>query len=571
MRHCNHLSWLLWVSSSHCIIKFQRDLTDIWKEKFTRKLCIISRNYFSDSSYWRSRHRSRPKVMVACSHFATERNQRVYAFSESGRTQNNIPDTIFALSTPPGRAALAVVRISGAHCLQLLKRLCNSSDSLELVPRKLIRTRIVDPYTGAHLDDAMFTYFRSPKSYTGEDMIEFYLHGSPAVVASVLKVLEDTQLARLAQPGEFTRRAFENGKMDLVKIEALADLIHSETTLQVQQALKNLDGALSNQLYAWRDQLMTTLAHLEGLLDYGEEAELPDDIFEKAFSSCEKIKLEIRQAVEGTSIGEMVHDGIKVAILGSPNAGKSTLLNILAGRDVAIVTNIPGTTRDIVQVSLQLNGVKVICSDTAGIREDKDVNIVEREGIRRALEKASDANIKIIVQDAQHCSNELLEKYPSLLDENVIFVLNKWDLIEHNASEFRQLEQIFQDQHSWLNSLLKRNIPVLKISCMTGSGIPHLIETLQSFISKWFEKVHFQDERNETAVELLITRQRHRNCLKEALAAIERFGEFQKTPASIVLAAEELRQAMNEIGKITGHVATEQLLDVIFRDFCIGK
>ncbi|GJD06121.1 tRNA modification GTPase MnmE [Galdieria sulphuraria] len=511
-------------------------------------------------------------MMPPCSHFDSEKNHRACASSESRRrAQNNIQDTIFALSTPPGRAALAVVRVSGALSLQLLERLSKSTESFDFVPRKLIRKRIVDPFTGAHLDDAMITYFRSPNSYTGEDMVELYLHGSPAIVASVLKVLEDTQLARLAQPGEFTRRAFENGKMDLVKIEALADLIHSETTLQVQQALKNLDGALSNRLYAWRDQLMKTLAHLEGLLDYGEEAELPDDIFEKAFPSCEKIKIEIRRAIEGKSIGEMVHDGIKVAIIGSPNAGKSSLLNILAGRDIAIVTSIPGTTRDIVQVPLQLNGVKVVCSDTAGIREDEDVDIVEREGIRRALEKASDANIKIIVQDANQCSDNFLERYPDLLDENVIFVLNKWDLIEHNGLEFRRLEQIFKDEHSWLNSLLKRNIPVLKISCMTGDGIPHLIETLHSFISKWFETVDFQDDRNETAIELLITRQRHRNCLKEALAALERFGEFPKTPASIVLAVEELRQAMNEIGKITGHVETEQLLDVIFRDFCIGK
>jgi len=352
MRYSKQL-WPLWVLSSCCSLS-RRDLI-CHRDQYLKRLSVIRRNYIL--APWKRKRRLLSRDLLPTCHLNTGRKESVQVCNE--KSNADIPETIFALSTPPGRAALAVIRVSGTQSLPLLRRLSKSNETIDFSPRKLIRRRIVDPCTGAHLDDAMVTYFRSPKSYTGEDMLELYLHGSPAVVSSVFKALEDSKLARLAQPGEFTRRAFENGKMDLVKVEALADLIHSETPLQVQQALKNLDGALSKRLYAWREKLMTALAHLEALLDYGEEAEIPDNIFERAFSSCEQMKAEIRQVVEGKSIGEMVRDGIQVAIIGSPNAGKSSLLNTLAGRDVAIVTSIPGTTRDIVQVPLQLNGVKV--------------------------------------------------------------------------------------------------------------------------------------------------------------------------------------------------------------------
>eukprot|EP00871_Galdieria_phlegrea_P006042 jgi/Galph1/925/GphlegSOOS_G5696.1 len=441
---------------------------------------------------------------------------------------------------------MAVVRISGSNVLNLLQ-LLTQNKSVHPTPRHLTRVRLVDPISGLQLDDAMVVYFSAPNSYTGEDMAELYLHGSPAIVTCVLNALQNTQLGRLAESGEFTRRAFKNGKMDLVKVEAVADLIHSETTLQIQQALKNLNGALSQRLTEWRTEMMSCLAHLEALLDYGEEAELPDTIFERTLRPCEEIRKEILRTLASKHIGEMVREGVKVAIIGAPNAGKSSLLNVLA-------------------VPLILNGVKVICSDTAGIRKGSEIDLVEKEGIRRALQRARDADIRILVHDVSNESLYPQEDMTDLMDANSLLVLNKWDLVQDIRNDKNGSTN--ERQTIPLCILPKKDIPVVKISCLSREGIPMLIDELSSIVSKLVEDAQ---RVQETSMELLITREHHRSCLKEAAEALERFGSYGIHTETLVLAVEELRLAVNAIGRITGHVETEELLDIIFRDFCIGK
>ncbi len=432
-------------------------------------------------------------------------------------------DTIFALSTPPGIGALAIVRLSGPHALAALQALSKQKD---FTPRMATRTALTD---GAKLlDDAIVTYFPAPHSFTGEDIMELTLHGGRAVVQGVLSALGSIEGLRLAAPGEFTRRAFENGKLDLTQAEAVADLIHAETSLQRDQAMQQLGGALSGLYSGWAAALTKILAYGEAEIDFPDE-DLPDDISARLRPEIERLITEIQNHLSDNHRGERLRDGVQIAIVGAPNAGKSTLLNALAQRDAAIVTDIAGTTRDAIEVHLDLSGYPVTLIDTAGLRETSDV--VEAEGIRRARERAAHADLKLCLFDAAAAQRDAATE--KLIDEDTIIVMTKTDSAMPTTDGIR-------------------------ISAQTGEGI----NVLLAEITHRLEDI-FYSQRNAPS----LTRVRHREALQESITALQR-----ATHAALPeLIAEDLRLALRAIGRITGRVDVEDLLDKIFKDFCIGK
>ena len=435
-------------------------------------------------------------------------------------------ETIFALSTAPGIGALAIVRLSGPQSLAALQTLSGHTD---FTPRHATRVLLKD--SGQLLDDGIAIYFAAPNSFTGEDSVEITLHGGRATVQGVLTTLGHMKGLRMAEPGEFTRRAFENNKLDLTQAEAIADLIHAETTLQRQQALSQLSGTLRDLYHGWAERLANLLAHAEADIDFPDE-DLPGGIAESLRPRIAELIKELREHLSDNHRGERLRDGIQIAIVGAPNAGKSTLLNRLAQRDVAIVTDIAGTTRDVLEVHLDLSGYPVMLLDTAGLRET--VEPIEREGIRRASMRAAEADLKLCLFDAGASRDAATEK---LVDENAIVVVTKIDItpLPCVAGE--------------------RN---LSISAETGEGI----EGLLTEITQRLENIFYQARDVPS-----LTRARHRAALEEAVAALQR-AEMAELPE---LLAEDLRLAMRALGRITGRVDIEELLDKIFSEFCIGK
>jgi tRNA modification GTPase len=396
-------------------------------------------------------------------------------------------------------------------------------------PRRAERRRLVDPKTGEQLDDGLVLWFPGPNSATGEDVAEFHLHGSRAVLAAVMGALGRAGL-RLAEPGEFTRRAFLNGKLDLLQAEAIADLAAAETEAQRRQALRQLDGALGSLYRGWSDRLTRILAHLEAAIDFPDE-DLPSEIEDRILAETEGLTAEIERHLADGHRGERLRDGIMVAILGPSNAGKSSLLNRIARRDAAITSPLPGTTRDIVEVAIDLESYPVIFADTAGLRDSDDV--VEQEGLRRARRRAEEAEIRLFVFDAQ-CRDDarVAAAWPG---PDTILVANKIDLVAVRG-----------DVPS----------PALEISALTGEGIDALLSELGRRVAESY--------RIEAPV---LTRVRHRQALEEAALSLKRaVSAFLPE-----LRAEDLRLALRSLGRITGAVDVEDLLDVIFRDFCIGK
>lgn len=431
--------------------------------------------------------------------------------------------TIFALSTAPGIGAIALVRLSGPRALAALEQLSGRKD---FTPR--LATRVELKSTQAEiLDDAMATYFAAPNSFTGEDVVELGLHGGRAVVQGVLSALGKIDGLRLAEPGEFTRRAFENNKLDLTQAEAVTDLIHAETSLQRAQALSQLGGALSGLYHGWAERLTKLLAYAEAEIDFPDE-DLPDDINMRLLPDIQNLIAEFEDHLNDAHRGERLRDGVQIAIIGAPNAGKSTLLNALAQRDVVIVTDIAGTTRDVIEVHLDLGGYPVTLLDTAGLRETDDK--IEAEGIRRARERARNADLKLCLFDSRKEPDAATH---ALVDEDTIVVLTK-------------------------NDLAQSGIKGIDIAAATGKGIDQLLAE----ITKRLEKI-FHTARDTPS----LTRARHREAIIEALASLQR----ATIAPSAELIAEDLRLALRGIGRITGRVDVEDLLDKIFRDFCIGK
>lgn len=444
-------------------------------------------------------------------------------------------DTIFAPATAPGRAGVAVIRVSGPKAGKALSRLGGQ----EPESRKLTRVKILDPATEDVLDDALVAWFPSPHSFTGEDVLELHVHGGRAVLDGVLGALNSIGGLRPAEPGEFTRRAFEAGKLDLTQAEALADLVDADTRAQARQALKQMGGALKSRYEDWRVRLIQSLAHLEAVIDFPDEG-LPEETAKVLWDSVAALDAEIVDHLADDGRGERLRDGVHVAIVGPPNAGKSSLLNMLAKRDAAIVSETAGTTRDVIDVHLDLGGYPVMIADTAGLRDTDDA--IEDEGVRRARQRADQADLVIALFDgAVYPQRDPTTE--ALIDEHTLVVINKADLLDQAR------EQELNVEDGWSATYF--------VSVKTGFGLDHLISEVTERVGKLCDG----------GTDAPLTRARHRAALTECRDAIARAQQITLPE----LAAEDLRLAMRALGRITGHVDVEDLLDVIFSDFCIGK
>jgi tRNA modification GTPase len=457
--------------------------------------------------------------------FSGDLKNRQKSFEESGVAQ---PQTIFALSTVTGRAALAVVRVSGAACDAVLAAL--GIDKVPTLRQAAVR-KIYHPDTGALLDEALVLRFAAPHSYTGEDMAELHVHGGLAVTQSVLAALGSLTtrgLCRAAEAGEFTRRAVGNGKMDLTRAEAIADLIDAEGGAQQAQALKQMQGALRDLFEDWRERLKTMLAHLEADLEFADE-ELPGGLGQSVLAALPDLRTAMQAQLDDRR-GVSLRDGLRIALLGPPNAGKSSILNMLAGREAAIVSARAGTTRDVIEVAMLLSGVPVTLVDTAGLREAGDD--IEREGVRRARAQAERADINILVAsiDTQN------------LDAHIGVDL-RVDLRLANKADLGLPEGVFD----------------LTFSAHDEAAAQPLLRALGDLVTA----------RAGQSEAPLLTRERHRQVLGEAVAHLTRAEAAGM--AGLELVAEDLRLAQRVLGRVTGAVDVEQLLDIVFADFCIGK
>ena len=440
--------------------------------------------------------------------------------------------TIFALATAPGRAGVAVVRVSGPASGDALAALTGKPLP---APRMATLVRLRDPRTGEALDDALVLRFTTPRSFTGEDVVELHLHGGRAVVAGVVEALSALPGLRVAEPGEFTRRAFENGKLDLTEAEAVADLVDAETSAQRRQALRQMEGALGKLYDGWRERLTRSLAHIEADIDFPDE-DLPSGVSDAARPVLNALAADIDAHLDDRGRGERLREGLHIAIVGAPNTGKSSLLNALARREAAIVSARAGTTRDVIEVHLDLGGYPVVLADTAGLREAA-ADEVEEEGIRRALDRAARADVKAAVFDATALP-ALDPATVALVDGDTVVVLNKTDLADAPIPTVGGQDAV-------------------AVSARTGSGLAELERRLTAFTA----------DRLAGSGAPALTRARHRSALEECRDALRR----ALTAPLPELMAEDVRLASRALGRITGRVDVEDLLDVIFRDFCIGK
>ena len=449
-------------------------------------------------------------------------------------------DTIFALSSGRPPAAIAVVRISGPRARVALEQLIGRVPQ----PRHASLARVRDPKTGAIIDQALALWFPAPNSETGEDMAELQVHGGRAVIAAVLAALAKVAGLRHAEAGEFTRRAFENGRMDLTAVEGLADLVAAETEAQRRQAYQHLKGLLGDRAETWRQRLIEALALVEAGIDFSDEDDVPKDMMARSLELIRPLAEEISKA--GTGQGERLREGLRVAIAGPPNAGKSTLFNRLARREAAIVSPFPGTTRDVLELHLDLGGYPVTVLDTAGIRETNDP--VEREGVRRASEQAAGANLVLWVVDAaaSECQTLRLPAINVASESAAWLVVNKMDLVPEETQ--RRIESRFDTKEV-----------VNFVSSKTGAGVDELVNAVAGFAERFF-----------TPEPALVTRERQRAHLKETVLALQGAQRAAQDGREEIM-AEQLRLATRALGKLLGRVDVEDVLDVIFRDFCIGK
>jgi tRNA modification GTPase len=438
--------------------------------------------------------------------------------------------TIYALSTAPGRAGIAVIRVSGPAAEAVMARIVVGAPKPRVAAFRTLR----HPETGEAIDQAVVVWFAAPLSETGEDVVEFQVHGSRAVVAALLSALGSIPGCRLAEPGEFARRGFENGKLDLAQVEGLADLIDAETEAQRRQALAQTGGSLSKLYEGWRARLIEISALTEAAIDFSDEGDVAASSFEEARSRAEQLAHEISAHLDDGHRGEILRDGFRVALLGAPNAGKSSLLNALARRDAAIVSAEAGTTRDVIEVRLDLGGLPVIVSDTAGIREA--ASEVEKEGIRRSLAAAREADLILWLTEKAEKS----ESIPPL------GFSRETSLVIHSKADLPHESQSLQTAD-------------LAVSAKTGAGLDRLIEAIADRAEKAVG----------TRADPALTRARHREALERARADIRTF--LTGSPAALELRAEDVRRAAQALGRITGRVDVEDVLDQIFSRFCIGK
>ena len=442
--------------------------------------------------------------------------------------------TIYALSSGPGLSGIAVIRVSGTQSREIISSLTDQP-----FPKERLATlkKIKNNSTNELIDEGIVLWLPGPKTYTGEDMVEFHVHGSKAVINEMQNVISKFKDCRLAEPGEFTKKAFHNGKINLLKAESIGDLIASETELQRKQALRIMTGESSKKFEKWRDDLIEILGNVEAKIDFPEE-DISDDIYKQIKTKIEKIKNEIKKVLDDNKTGEIIREGFKISIIGPPNVGKSSLLNYLSKRQVAIVSEKAGTTRDVIEVYLNLDGIPVIISDTAGIRETSDD--IENKGVNLAINRAQDADLNIVLLDYKNLD------FKGFLDEKIedksLIVINKSDL---KITDINSLDNRYNS---------------ISISIKNETNIDKLIEIIKKKL-----KTKIISTEN-----ILITRSRHRQHLEECFKHLQNFLE-KKDLDEFDKAAEDLRLSIRHLGSIVGRVDVEEILGSIFDNFCIGK
>jgi tRNA modification GTPase len=442
--------------------------------------------------------------------------------------------TIYALSTGPGISGVAIIRVSGKEAAEVVK--CLTSEDL---PRERVATlrKINKINTSELIDEGIILWFKGPQSYTGEDVAEIHIHGGKAVILAVQNEISKIKNCRLAEPGEFTKIAFQNGKINLLKAESIADLISAETEIQRLQAVKIMKGKTSDKFSQLREKLLKLLSFIEAKIDFPDE-DLPNENLKKIKKDSEDVLNEIKKILDDQKVGETIREGFKIAIVGPTNAGKSSLINNLSNREVAIVSETAGTTRDVIETHLNLDGYPVIISDTAGIRESK--NEIEKKGIKLSLDKAENADLKLVVVDAK--SVELSGFLNDFLKNDAILVINKSDLLKEKLSQ-----EITNLDHVLIS--LKENLNIDKLISKIKINLKN------KFVSE---------------EDILITRERHREHLVQCVDHLKNFSE-KNDKKDFDKAAEDLRLATRHLGMIVGKVNVEEILGSIFNDFCIGK
>tara|TARA_B110000259_G_scaffold67547_1_gene79492 strand:- start:3728 stop:5056 length:1329 start_codon:yes stop_codon:yes gene_type:complete len=440
---------------------------------------------------------------------------------------------IYALSTGRGPSGIAIIRLSGKNALKISELI---SQRKNLKFKELNYCKFYNPSNNALIDEGLLLSFPAPNSFTGDDLVEFHIHGSNAIISYFLKVLSEQNNCRLAEAGEFTKIAFQNNKIDLIEAESIGDLIHAETELQRQQAVNLVQGNASNYYNDLREKLIKSLAYIEAKIDFAED-DLPESVLKEVQKSIKEVHSDIKKILEDHKVGEKIRDGFRVSIVGEVNAGKSSLLNLLSKRDVAIVSEEKGTTRDVIEVYLNIDGYPVILADTAGIRDSK--NEIEKKGISLAIKKSKESDLNLVMID--NSSESISPKISNLINGDSIVVLNKSDVDSKQNHNFNKVE-------------------VVLISVKNNKNIIELTTLIKEKLSRKFT----------TSSNVLITRERHRVKLNECLKEIENFLK-KNLNKDIEIAAEDLRLATRHLGAIVGKVDVEEILCSIFKDFCIGK
>ena len=438
---------------------------------------------------------------------------------------------IYALSSGRGPSGIAIIRLSGKNTIKITELITKKKS---INAKEINFCKFYNPSNNSLVDEGLLLLFPSPNSFTGDDLAEFHVHGSNAVINQFLKVLSEQSNCRLAEPGEFTKIAFQNNKIDLLEAESIGDLIHSETELQRQQAINLVQGNASDYYNNLREKLIKSLAYIEAQIDFAED-DLPDNVLKKVQISIKEVHEDIKKILNNNKIGEKIREGFRVAIIGEVNAGKSSLLNLLSKREAAIVSEEEGTTRDIIETYLNIDGYPVILADTAGIRETK--NEIEKKGVSLAINKSKEADLNLIVID--NSSKTLDKKIESLINKNSIVVLNKSDLDSNKKHNFKE---------------------AVLVSVKENNNIDELVEKIKKLLSSKFT----------LSKNVLITRERHRLKLNDCLIEINNFLKKDQKK-DIETAAEDLRLATRHLGGIVGKVDVEEILGSIFKDFCIGK